>query len=517
MGFLSFKFILFIAVTFFMFFVVPKKYQWIVLLLFSYFYYYLCSHKLIIILFVDTLFVYLSGRCLSYFNNRIKETGNKEIKEKLLKERKAVLCISITLTLGILIVLKYGNFIIENINYAINGNLSLFDFILPIGLSFYTLQAISYLVDVSKGKCKCEKNLFHFMLFMSFFPQIIQGPIPRYKKLANQLFEEHNYDYTRVAHGIQLMLWGIAKKAIIADRIGIPVRYFFSNYGYFHGFASLLGAICYGFQIYTDFSGGIDAIKGISEVFGIYLDDNFHQPFFSKSVEEFWRRWHITLGAWMKDYVFYPLSLSKTFNKLGRKARKKFGDKVGKKLAPCLAMFIVYFLVGLWHGAEWKYVVYGIWNGLFIMSGIFFENDYKIIINRLKIDPDAKWFNVFRILRTFLICSIGRIISRSENVLSALQLIRSIFRGFFDISYITPELIAELGLNLKNWVLILIMIFIVMYIDYLKEKGIKIRESIDNKNIFIRWSLYFALVLSILVFGLYGGEYDASAFIYGKF
>lgn len=500
-----------------MFFVVPKKYQWVVLLLFSYVYYYLCSHKLIIILFADTLFVFLAGKCLSYFNSRIKETDNKETKEKLLKKRKTVLCLSIAVTLGLLIVLKYGNFIIENINYAINGNFSFFNFILPIGLSFYTLQAISYLVDVSKGKCKCEENLFRFMLFMSYFPQIIQGPIPRYKKLADQLFEEHDYDYTRVAHGIQLMLWGIAKKAIIADRIGIPVRYFFSNFVKFHGFVSLLGAICYGFQIYADFSGGIDTIKGISEVFGIYLDDNFRQPFFSKSVEEFWRRWHITLGAWMKDYVFYPLSLSKTFNKLSKKARKRFGDKVGKKLAPCLAMFIVYFLVGFWHGAEWKYVVYGIWNGLFIMSNIFFESEYKAVLSIFNINPEAKWFNLFRMIRTFLICSVGRIISRSDNLLSALYLIRSIFRGFFDTSYLSAELLSELGLNLKNWILLIIMITIVMIVDYIKEKGIDIRKAIDNKNLLIRWSLYIALVLSILVFGLYGGEYDASAFIYGKF
>lgn len=518
MGFLSFKFIVFIAAVFGVYFIVPKRFQWLVLLLFSYAYYYLCSHKLILVLIGESLFVYVIGRWLNTINEQIKVVGSdKDAKQKLLDKRKHVLNFGIIAVLCILILIKYSDFFIENFNHLINGDISLLHLTLPLGISFYTLQAISYMNDVAKKKCECEMNPLHFLLYMSYFPQIIQGPIPRFGKLGKQLFEEHEWNYVRITHGLQLMLWGIAKKVIIADRIGIPVRYFFENYGKFHGFASLLGAVCYGFQIYADFSGGIDAIKGISEVFGIYLDDNFRQPFFSKSVEEFWRRWHITLGSWMKDYVFYPLSLSKTFSKISKFARKKMGDRFGKKVAPCLAMFIVYFLVGFWHGADWKYVIYGIWNGLFIMSGIFFENEYKEGLAKLKIDPESKVWNLCRIIRTFLICSIGRVISRSDDFIAALHIIRSVFRGFFDISYLNGELLAELGLNLKNWILLVIAILIVLYIDYLKEKGINVRESIAKKNIVIRWSLYLILVISILVFGLYGGEYDASSFIYGKF
>lgn len=517
MGFLSFKFILFIATTFFMYFVVPKKYQWLVLLFFSYAYYFLNSRLLIAVLIAESVFVFIIGKILSSFNKKIKEQEDKNEKEQLKKKNKTVLSLGVLGVLGILIVLKYSNFVIENMNSLMHGNISLLNIALPIGISFYTLQAISYMVDVSKGKYDCDNNLLHFMLYMSYFPQIIQGPIPRYNKLATQLFEEHDYDYERVTHGLQLMFWGIAKKVIIADRIATPVAYIFENYNQFHGLMILFGAICYSVQIYADFSGGIDAIKGISEVFGIYLDDNFRQPYFSKSIEEFWRRWHITLGSWMKDYIFYPLSLSKSLNKLSKKSRKLFGDYIGKRIAPCIAMFVVYLLVGIWHGADWKYIAYGIWNGLFIMSGIMFENIYKNVLSKLKIKDDSKWFNVFRMIRTFLICSVGRLFSRALSLGSAFTMFKLLFTKFFDLSYVNKELFDALGLNVKNWILLIIMFGIVMIVDYLKEEGINIRESISKKPIYVRWVLYYLLILSILVFGLYGGGYDASTFIYGRF
>ena len=514
MGFLSFKFILFLSVTFFMYFVVPKRFQWIVLLLFSYAYYYLNSHKLVLLLIAESIFVYFAGLVIDRFNNQIKE-GIID-KKKLVLRRKVFLVLSIIVVLSLLVIFKYLDFVITNINYVINGNISLFNFILPLGISFYTLQAISYLVDVSKGKFEAEKNVLHFMLYMSYFPQIIQGPIPRYNRLAPQLFVQHDYDYDRVFRVLQLMFWGIAKKVIIADRLATPVSYIFENYSSFKGFMILFGAICYSIQIYADFSGGIDAIKGISEVFGIYLDDNFHQPYFSKSIEEFWRRWHISLGSWMKDYVFYPLSLSKSFNLISKKARKLFGD-IGKRIGPCIAMFIVYLLVGLWHGPNWKYVAYGIWNGLFIMSGILFENQYKNLLSLLHINSDSKLFNIFRMIRTFLICSIGRLFSRADTLIGALAMFKLMFTKFFDVSYLNRELLASLGLDLPNWILVFVGFILILYIDYLKEKKIDIRKEIASKNIIIRWVIYYILIMSILVFGLYGGAYDGSSFIYGRF
>ena len=517
MGFLSFKFILFIGMTFFLYFVFPKRFQWIVLLACSYLYYYLNSGLLVGVLFGVSVFTFLAGKVLFALNEKIDLAEDKEQKNKLKKNRKMILILSIVVVLSNLIIIKYSDFLISNINSLINGHFDLFHFILPIGISFYTLQAISYLVDITKNKCSKDDNILHFLLYMSYFPQIIQGPIPRYNKLAHQLIEKHEYDYVRVTHGLQLMLYGIAKKVIIADRIASPVRYIFDNYSDFHGLFIVFGAICYSIQIYADFSGGIDAIKGISEVFGIKMDDNFRQPYFSRSIEEFWRRWHISLGSWMKDYVFYPLSLSKAFNSLGKKVRQKYNASLGKKIAPCLAMFIVYLLVGIWHGASWKYVAYGIWNGIFISSGILLDGWYKNVLQKCKISDDSKWFNCFRMVRTFLICSIGRLFSRANDLPSALAMFGSIFKGFFDFSFLNSEVFEALGLNYKNWILLIVMFAVVMYIDYLKEKGVNVREKISKQNIFFRWVLYYILIMSIMVFGLYGGSYDASSFIYGKF
>ena len=277
-----------------------------------------------------------------------------------------------------LLFFKYFNFFSGNASgllqrIGIPVVLPALDLMIPIGISFYTLQAIAYMTDVYRGKYRADKNFFKFMLFMSYFPQIVQGPIARYDFLANQLYEGRDMEYKRCTFGIQLILWGYIKKLVIADRLAVPVNEIFNNFNEYTGMLVLLAAIGYGLQVYADFSGGMDIARGVSQVFGIELQLNFKQPYFARSIEEFWRRWHITLGAWMKDYIFYPLSLSKLSGNIGKKARLLFGSSIGKKIPSFIAMFIVYFLVGFWHGAEWKYIFYGIWNGLFIMSGILCE------------------------------------------------------------------------------------------------------------------------------------------------
>ena len=503
MSFVSFKFILFLGLTFFMYFIVPNRYKWIILLLFSYLYYYLCSHKLIAVLFLVSAFTFFLGKKIDSIEDK--------------KKRKKMASLGTVAVLCNLVLFKYSDFLIENLNALIHGNISLLKLALPLGISYYTLQAISYLIDVSKKKYKAEDNLFHFMLYMSYFPQIVQGPIPKFERLSHQLFEEHDFDYERITHGLQLMLWGVAKKIILADYLAIPVSYFFDNYMNYHGLFIAFAVICYGFQIYADFSGGIDTIRGISEVFGIVLDENFRQPYYSRSVEEFWRRWHISLGAWMREYVFFPLSLSKKLNGIGRKLRNTLGDNIGKKFAPFTAMFIVYLYVGIWHGADWKYVVYGIWNGFFIMNGILLENAYKKMRERLHISEDMKWFRAFQMFRTFIIVSMGRLISRAAHVSDSLKMFGLIFDRPFDLSLFNSEVLTSAGINMREWILCLVMVIIVLYMDHLKEKGIMIRESVSKKNIAVRWVLYLLLIMMILIFGKYGPGYEASNFIYGNY
>ena len=503
MSFVSFKFVLFLGLTFFAYFIVPNRFKWLVLLAFSYLYYYLCSHKLVIVLFGVSAFTFLIARFIDIQQDK--------------KKRKVLSYLGIIVVLLNLVVLKYSDFLIENINALINGNFNLLNLVLPIGISYYTLQAISYIYDVSKKKHEAENNFLHFLLYMSYFPQIIQGPIPKYTRLNEQLFAQHDFDYNRITRGLQLMFWGIAKKIILADRLALPVSNIFENYADYHGLFLFFGVVLYGFQIYADFSGGIDTIRGISEIFGITLDENFRQPYFSHSIEEFWRRWHISLGAWMREYVFYPLSLSKRLNNIGKKLRKTLGNNIGKKFAPFTAMFIVYLLVGIWHGADWKYVVYGIWNGLFTMNGVLLEDFYQRCRERFRISDSSKIWKFIQIIRTFIIVSIGRLIVRSSSVADALRMFGLTFKRTFDFSFFNSDTLTSLGLNSREWILCLIVIIIILFIDYLKEKGVDIRTTVSNRNIVFRWAVYLLLMMSILIFGKYGPGYEAANFIYGNF
>ena len=389
--------------------------------------------------------------------------------------------------------------------------------LLPIGISFYTLQEISYIADVQRGKYRAEKSLPHLMLFFSYFPQIVQGPIARYNQLSHQFYEEHPFDYKRLASGAQLILWGFVKKLVIADRIATPVGYLFDNAESYEGAILFFAAAMYGIQVYADFSGGMDIARGFSEIIGIELELNFKQPYYAKSIEEFWRRWHITLGSWMRDYVFYPLSLSPLFGKIGSALRKRGKKSLGNKLPSFLAMFIVYFLVGFWHGAEWKYVLYGIWNGIFISSGILLTDFYADCKTRLHVNDGSKGWRLFQILRTFVICSFGRIFSRANNTRQAIYMFGSIIKKWYSVYFLTNGTLLKLGLGTADWIILIAFILLMFYVDHLHERGMKIREGISKQNIFIRWTIYYLALFGLIMFGIYGPLYDAASFIYAQF
>ena len=386
-----------------------------------------------------------------------------------------------------------------------------------MGISFYTLQAVAYLVDINHGKLKPDDNIFKFMLFMSFFPQIIQGPIARHDQLAAQLYEGHAFDYTRVTHGFQLILWGAVKKLIIADRLLIPVATVFENYSNYEGGILLFGAALYGLQVYTDFSGGMDIAQGIAQIFGIQLEINFRQPYFSVSIEDFWRRWHITLGGWMRDYIFFPLSLSKRFATISRNSRKVFGPFVGKRLPAILSSFVVYFLVGFWHGAEWKYILYGVYNGVIICSSLLLVEVYQKLKAFFRIDESAASWKVFQMVRTFYLVSIGRFFSRAINWRAAFGMIRRTTHHWYSLAFLVDGSLLELGLNNANWILLLFALALLFAVDIAHEKGIKIRETISMQPLVFRWIIYIAAVLIVLTFGVYGPEYVSGSFIYGQF
>ena len=532
MTFVSGAFFVFVLVISLLYFCVKKEYRWIVLLVGSYLFYWISSGQLVAVLFLMTVITFIIGKIIDTRSLKntayLKEHGELSSEERKIykqnnkKTNKRILILGILLDLSMLLFFKYFNFFSENVNQflgwlKIPAAAPILDLLIPIGLSFYTLQAIAYMTDIYRGKYRADNNFFQFMLFMSYFPQIVQGPIARHDHLAKQLYEGHRFDYKRCTFGLQLVLWGLMKKLIIADRLAIPVNTIFNNYNDYSGLLVFLAAAGYGMQVYADFSGGMDIARGVSQIWGIELQLNFKQPYFAKSIEEFWRRWHITLGAWMKDYVFYPLSLSKVFGNIGKKARNVLGNNIGKKIPSFIAMFVVYFLVGFWHGPEWKYIIYGVWNGIFIMSGILLEDVYSSARKRMRVKEESFSWNFFRMVRTFILCSIGRFFSRADTAKAAFFMIGASFKEVRNIAFFVDKTLIGLGLQTSDWILLCIMIMILIGVDIAHEKGIQIRQAISEQGVLFRWIVYYVAIFAVLILGMYGPGYDSAAFIYQKF
>lgn len=531
MAFVSTSFIIFLSIIALVYFLVPLNHRWKVLLIASYIYFWINSEWLLVIMFATTAVTFLTAAFIQkiFHNSNQFLQANKSLlspkerkshKEQAKLRAKRVLLGGVCFDLGLLLVLKYFNFFASIPNQLL-GQFGIVipqvRFLLPIGISFYTLQAIAYMTDVYRGKYEADHDFFKFMLFMSYFPQIVQGPIPRYNQLAHQLYEGHTFSYQRLAFGSQLILWGFLKKLIIADRIAIPTNLIFDNYQDYSGIIVFLGAVFYGIQVYADFSGGMDIARGISQIFGIELELNFRQPYFSRSIEDFWRRWHITLGGWMRDYVFYPLSLSKSFAKLGKHARNIFGSFFGKRLPAFLSMFIVYFLVGFWHGPEWKYIAYGVWNGVFIVAGILLTDVYVAVRKKLRIPEQSASWRFFQIFRTFILVSMGRFFSRAADLSAALDMFKRMWTDWYDLSPLFNGSMTELNLDTGNWLVLIAGIVLLLVVDSLHERDIHIREHIAQQNIIFRWSIYYAACILLAIFGIYGPGFDSASFIYAQF
>ena len=412
--------------------------------------------------------------------------------------------------------LKYADFFIENVNSLFGaGSIAPLNLLLPLGISFYTFQSIGYVIDVYRDKYAPDKNLLQYALFVSYFPQIIQGPIGRHDDLAHQLYAPHRFDYERLTFGLQRSLWGYFKKMVIADRIALLADTVFAGEGYV-GFTVFVGMFLYGFQIYADFSGGMDIVCGVSEALGIELAENFRRPFFARSTAEFWQRWHITLGAWMREYVFYPLAMSKAFGKLSRRLRARFGTYAAKTVPSCLASFVVFLLVGIWHGAAWHYVAYGLYYSILVSGGNLFQKVFETLRGRLGIDDRSRGWRAFQMIRTTLLCTIGRCFAHAATLSRALQMIKDMFSSFNPWVFFDGSLYT-LGLDRQNFTLMLLLIVLLLAVDILQERGVRIRETIARQNVVVRWAVYYAAIFVIIIFGIYGPGYDAASFIYQKF
>ena len=519
---------LFVPILIIIYNLIPKKVRPFLLLLASFGFFFVVSSWRIIFLILSILSIYLIGIWMDKIDNKKElllesadSDSKKEIKNKCKKSKKRVLLLGILFNISFLFFFKYLGFFTTNTNaildfFGSDFRFSLLKFAAPIGISFYTLQALSYILDVYNDKIKADHNPFRVALYLSFFPQIMEGPITRYSDTANSLYEGNKVTYKNFCFGYQRVLYGIFKKIIISDRLNIVVSTIFNGYGAYSGTAVAVGVIAYTIMLYMEFSGTMDVVIGIGEMFGVKITENFRQPFFSKNISEFWMRWHISLGAWFKDYIFYPVSLSKPMKKLTLKARKVLGNHGGALISGAVALFCVWFLNGLWHGAGWTFLFYGLYQFILILLGNIFEPWVKKICAKLHINRSNIVYRVFQSVKMTFFVFIGELFFRANTLNDGFNMLGRIFGKFSTKAFSNGELLS-LGMGKADYLVVFMALIVIFVVGVLKEKNINIRESVSKKHIALRWLIYYLLILSIIVFGAYGPGYLPVDPIYADF
>lgn len=430
------------------------------------------------------------------------------------KKCRKYLYAGMILVLGILVYIKVGKLM----GWEEVSTLSQFGIrtvLVPLGISYYTFSSVGYMLDIYWRKVKCERNYVKLFLCITYFPIIIQGPISRYDRLMKQFDELPGFSYERVCHGMQLMLWGYFKKMVVADRLALFNTTVFGDISSFAGaevFLAILGNVI---ALYADFSGCMDIVCGVAQAMGITLDQNFKQPFFSQNVAEFWRRWHITLGTWFKDYVYMPIAMNPGFMKFGIQIRKKYGMRAGQIVSSAVPLAVVWLLTGLWHGTGVDYIAWGFYWGMLILLGTVLAPEFKKMTDFLRIDTETFGFRLFRMARTFVLFCIGRMLTATGSLKGFFRIIRQLVSGaglwmLFDGS------IYEYGLDQKNFTVALLGILLMLLVDILHEKY-HIREELSKQPLLLRWIVYYGAVAVVLVLGMYGAGYDVSSFAYGAF
>lgn len=521
-------FAIFLPFTFLIYQVFPSKFRWVTLLLVSMLFYFLVSSWLILIIIITTFVIYSAGLALDFITKRslMKQDLEPEIatveRQQSQFKKKRVTKWTIIVILGTLIVLKYAPFITSSINSAlaylpIETKVPILKFMVPLGISFYSLQAISYCVDVYRGVVSAERNYFKLLLFLSFFPTIMQGPIARYSDVKETLFAGTAINSDSFVHGIQRIFWGLFKKIMIADRLNsLVIAIIDADNAEFAGSIMLLGAAIYTIQLYMDFSGIVDISLGTAEIFNIKLPENFRQPLFAKTVTDFWKRWHITLGSWLKDYVFYPVMLSRRIKSLTKKTRKKFGKHASLIITNAIALFVVWLCNGFWHGSGWNFVMYGMYYFTLITLALVVEPFMEKVKTKLHSDKHKILLRTIQATKMALIIMIGELIFRVESIRKILIIFKNVLFNF-NVSELTTDLLARFKFDIGDAWIILIAIILVFIVDFLKERNVNPLEKLNSWPIWVRWTLSYVFIVSIIVFGAYGKGYTPVDIIYAGF
>ena len=527
----SYEFLGFLAVLLVLYYLVPRGFQWKLLLAASYLFYFVAGPLFPLYILVTTATTYLVscriegiGRRQSVYLKENKGSLSKEEKKAYKQKNKTAqwrwMLACLLFNLGILAVVKYGNFAISNINGLVQalggrGEFGLLGIIVPMGISFYTFQSMGYLIDVYRGVVPAERNFFRLALFVSFFPQLIQGPISRFGDLSQTLFSEHPFEGKTLCLGLQRVLWGYFKKLVVADRVvtGITTitRGGISEY---EGAYVFVGMMFYALQLYADFTGGIDITIGVAQAMGIRVAENFNRPFFSKSIKEYWNRWHMTMGSWFTDYIFYPISVCKPMLKFSKFARAHFGEAVGKRMPVYLSSFAVWSATGIWHGASWNFIVWGLANWVVIMISQELEPLYARFHGRFSVQ--GKWgFKLFQVLRTILLMSSLRIFDCYRDVGTAFRMFGTLFTRW-NWQILWDGSLLELGLSGLDYGILAAGLLMMVLVSLVQRTG-SVREKIAARPYPERFLLWYGLFLLVLLMGAYGVGYDASQFIYNQF
>lgn len=494
MLFNSLEFILFFPIVSLVYFIIPHKIRYLWLLAASYFFYMQWNASYALLMLTSTVITYLSGYFIEKFDAKQKT-----------KLKKLCVAISFTSNIAILFFFKYFDFMLSNLNAVLglagasplNPN---FDVLLPVGISFYTFQALGYTMDVYRKDVVHEKNFLRYALFVSFFPQLVAGPIERSSNLIHQLREKHSFDTKRVARGLMLMLWGYFLKLVIADRAALFVNSVYNSpdSGTSTGLVVVIATVLFAFQIYCDFASYSDIARGAAEVMGFELMKNFDTPYFSKSVGEFWRRWHISLSSWFRDYLYIPLG----------------GNRKGK-IRKYFNLLVVFFVSGLWHGASWNFVIWGMLNGVYQVIGEITKGLRKKASTLLG-NRDNFSGKLFKVIVTFALINFSWIFFRANRTLDAFKLIKGMFSEF-NPWILTDGTLFSLGLDSADMFVLLVSLLVLFFVSVAKYKKVQIREWLCNQGIWFRYSVYLIALFAVLIFGIYGVNYDDSSFIYFQF
>ena len=509
----TWSFAFFVAVGLVLYYAVPQKARFVVLTVMSLAFYAMGGIGLLGYICFTAVTTYLAGLLLGKLNEEYK-TLSKDDKKSLsanFRRRKKIVCgAALAANFGLLFVLKYASPILCSV--GVGG----FDFVLPLGISFYIFQASGYVIDVFRGKYEPQKNFIKYVLFVSFFPQMIQGPIGRYDALSTYLYDGNSFDFENFREGFKGIFTGLFKKLVIADRASVVAAAIIDSYADFGGGEIAVGVLFYCIQLYCDFSGGIDLVRGVARLFGVQMAENFRRPLFSVSLTDFWRRWHMTLGAWMKDYLFYPITLSKPFGAFGKLTRRLFKGRAGKILPTSLATFLIYFVIGIWHGANAKYIVFGLWNGVLITAALLCEPLFVKIKSALKIDSKNRFYIAFCMARTALIVFFGRYITRASGAFAAFDMMSKTVTDF-SLSGVFSSRILECGLEAFDVGVVLVCTAVLLILEYIEEKGDRLSSRLERKGAFVSFVYITACICVVVFLGFYRGGYISPEFIYKQF